>query len=120
VAAGTGIRGRAVALEDVLVDHMLSASPQARRILRDTLQPLVVYDRTHRSELVATLRAYLSAGPNLTQSARLLTVHPNTVVYRLRRIRELSGRDPQVIEGLLVLYLAVKLDELTAGRGECP
>jgi sugar diacid utilization regulator len=120
VAAGTGIRGRAVALEDVLVDHMLSASPQARRILRDTLQPLIVYDRTHRSELVATLRAYLSAGPNLTQSARLLTVHPNTVVYRLRRIRELSGRDPQGIEGLLILYLAVKLDELTAGREECP
>jgi sugar diacid utilization regulator len=119
VAAGTGIRGRAVALEDVLVDHMLSASPHARRILRDTLEPLVVYDRTHRSELIATLRAYVSAGPNLTQSARLLTVHPNTVVYRLRRIRELTGRDPQVIDGLLVLYLALKLDELTSDRREC-
>jgi sugar diacid utilization regulator len=114
VAAGTGIRGRAVVLEDVLVDHMLRSSPHARRILRDTLQPLVEYDRTHHSELVATLRAYLSAGPNLTQSARLLTVHPNTVVYRLRRIRELSGRDPHVIEDLQILYLALKLVELTS------
>jgi DNA-binding PucR family transcriptional regulator len=94
---------------------MLRASPHARRILRDTLQPLLEYDQSHRSELVATLRAYLSAGPNLTRSARLLTVHPNTVVYRLRRIRELSGRDPHVMEDLQILYLALRLDDLTSG-----
>jgi PucR C-terminal helix-turn-helix domain/GGDEF-like domain len=116
IAAGTGIRGRAVVLDDVLVDLMLRASPHARRILRDTLEPVVEYDRTHRSELVATLRAYLGAGPNLTQSARVLTVHPNTVVYRLRRIRELSGRDPQRMEDLQVLFLALKLGDLTSAR----
>jgi sugar diacid utilization regulator len=115
LAAGTGITGRAVVLNDVLVDLMLRASPHARRILRDTLQPLLEYDQSHRSELVATLRAYLSAGPNLTRSARLLTVHPNTVVYRLRRIRELSGRDPHVMEDLQILYLALRLDDLTSG-----
>jgi hypothetical protein len=114
IAAGTGIRGRAVVLDDVLVDLMLRSSPHARRILRETLQPLIEYDRAHRSELVATLRAYLAAGPNLTQTARLLTVHANTVVYRLRRIRELTGRDPQAMEDLQILYLALKLDELTS------
>jgi sugar diacid utilization regulator len=114
LAAGTGITGRAIVLDDVLVDLMLRASPHARRILRDTLQPLLEYDQSHRSELVATLRAYLSAGPNLTRSARLLTVHPNTVVYRLRRIRELSGRDPSAMEDLQILYLALKLDDLTS------
>jgi sugar diacid utilization regulator len=118
IAAGTGIRGRAVVLDDVLVDHMLRASPHAQRILRETLRPLVDYDRTHRTELVETLRAYLSAGTNLTQSARLLTVHPNTVVYRLRRIRELSGRDPHAMEDLQILFLALKLDELTSGAAD--
>ena len=118
IAAGTGIRGRAVVLDEVLVDLLLRASPPARRILRDTLAPLVEYDRSHRSELVATLRVYLSAGPNLTRSARLLTLHPNTVVYRLRRIRELTGRDPQSMADLQILYLAVKLDELTSAPPE--
>ncbi|MEA2381519.1 MAG: hypothetical protein QOH72_1490 [Solirubrobacteraceae bacterium] len=116
IAAGTGIRGRAVVLDDVLVDLMLRASPHARRILRETLEPVVEYDRTHRSALVATLRAYLGAGPSLTRSARVLTVHPNTVVYRLRRIRELSGRDPQRMEDLQVLFLALKLGDLTSAR----
>jgi sugar diacid utilization regulator len=114
IAAGTGIRGRAVVLDDVLVDHMLRASAPARRILEETLRPLVEYDRAHRTELVETLQAYLSAGTNLTQSARMLNVHPNTVVYRLRRIRELSGRDPHAMEDLQILFLALKLSELSS------
>jgi sugar diacid utilization regulator len=112
IAIGTGIRGRAITLEEVLVDHMLRSSPHAQRLLDATLQPLLDYDREHNAELVETLNAYLTAGTNLTQSARLLTVHPNTVVYRLRRIRELSGRDPQSMDELLVLFLALKLNEL--------
>ena len=114
IAAGIGIRGRAVVLDDVLVDHMLRASPHARRILHETLRPLVEYDRTRNAELLPTLRAYLRASTNLTHSARLLTVHPNTVVYRLRRIRELSGRDPHTMEDLQILFLALKLADLTA------
>jgi sugar diacid utilization regulator len=113
IAVGSGIRGRAVALEDVLVEHMLRSSPHAQRMLDATLQPLFEYDRQHHAQLVETVRAYIAASTNLTDAARLLTVHPNTVVYRLRRIRELTGRDPRVMEELLVLFLALELTELT-------
>jgi sugar diacid utilization regulator len=114
IAAGTGIRGRAVVLDDVLVDDMLLASPHARGNLKEVLRPLVEYDRAHHAELIPTLRAYLSAGANLAETGRLLTVHPNTVGYRLRRIKELSGRDPHAMEDLQVLFLALKLTELSA------
>jgi sugar diacid utilization regulator len=114
IAAGMGVRGRAISLDDVLVDHMLRASPHARRILEETLRPLAEYDEARRAELIPTLRAYLEAGTNLTQSARLLMVHPNTVVYRLRRIRELSGRDPHEMADLQILFLALKLSELSS------
>jgi DNA-binding PucR family transcriptional regulator len=30
------------------------------------------------------------------------SIHPNTVVYRLRRIRELTGRDPHDPDDLLL------------------
>jgi sugar diacid utilization regulator len=115
IAMGAGITGRAVTLDDVLVDHLLGASPHARRILRETLSPLVEYDRAHRTELVATLRAYVDAGANLTRSAGLLSVHANTVVYRLRRIGELTGRDPSSMPDLQILFLALRLCELSAG-----
>ena len=112
IAAGTGIRGRAIALEDVLVDHMLRSSPHAQRMLDAVLGPLLEYDRLHHAELAETLQAYLAADTNLTKTARLLTVHPNTVVYRLQRIRQLTGRDPRVMDELLILFLALKLTEL--------
>jgi sugar diacid utilization regulator len=117
IASGIGITGRAVTLDDVLVDHMLRASSHARRILERTLRPLIDYDDDHRSQLLPTLRAYLDAGANLTRSAAALEVHPNTVVYRLRRIAELSGRAPSSMADLQVLFLALRLRDLSTRTG---
>jgi len=112
IAAGTGARDRAIAFDEVLIDSMVRSSPHADRILQDTIAPLLRYDAGKQAELVPTLRAYVDAGFNLTKSAELLCVHPNTVVYRLRRIRDLSGRDPHDPEDLLLLYLGLKLIDL--------
>jgi sugar diacid utilization regulator len=109
IAARTGIRGRAVRLEEVLVDSLLDSSVPARRILRATLQPLANYDAARQTALLPTLRAYLDARLNITKSAEALFVNPNTVVYRLRRIKELTGRDPHNPCDLLVLSLAMRL-----------
>jgi sugar diacid utilization regulator len=114
LASRLGIRGRALSIEDLLIDHMLLASAHARRILEATLRPLSDYDREHGSELLVTLGAYVRAHFNLTRSAEFLTVHPNTVVYRLRRIRELSGRDPHDVDDLMLLTLGLKARELYA------
>jgi sugar diacid utilization regulator len=111
IALGSGIRGRAVVFDQVLIDHVVRSSPHGDRIL-DTLRPLLDYDARRQADLVSTLRAYMRSGFNLTRSAELLNVHPNTVVYRLRRIRELSGRDPQNADDLLLLLLGLKLLEL--------
>jgi sugar diacid utilization regulator len=117
IAAASGIRGRAVAFDEVLIDHMVRSSPHGDRIVDGTLRPLLDYDAERQSELVPTLRAYVNAGFNLTKSAETLCVHPNTVVYRLRRIRELSGRDPHDPEDLLLLFLGLKLTELSTSSG---
>jgi sugar diacid utilization regulator len=112
VAASKGIRGRAVGVDEVLVDSMLGSSVAAQRILTETLRPLVTYDATRHGALVQTLRAYLDARLNVTKSAATLFVHPNTVGYRLRRIKEVCGRDPDDPDDLLVLALALKEADL--------
>lgn len=116
IAQRLGIAGRAVDLDEVLVDHMLAASAPARRILEDVLRPLGDYDAARQAALVPTLRAYLEARCNLTKAAEALFVNPNTVVYRLKRIRELCGRDTGDLDDLLVLYLALKLQDLLGPR----
>jgi sugar diacid utilization regulator len=113
LAAGTGVTGRAVALDELLIDHIARSTPHVSRILDETLEPLFQYDRAHQTALVATVRAYVDAGFNLTRSAEVLHVHPNTVLYRLRRVKELCGRDPHDPEDLLILFLALKLAEVS-------
>ena len=117
IARGTGIRGRPVRFDEVLIDHLLRSTPHGDRILDSTLRPLLDYDARRQAGLVATLRAYVQSAFNLTRSAELLNVHPNTVVYRLRRIRELSGRDPQQPDALRLLFLGLNLLERRAGGG---
>jgi sugar diacid utilization regulator len=114
VAEQLGISGRAVGLDDVLVDHMLRGSAHAQRILADTMKPLVDYDQQHGADLVATLVAYVGTRFSLTKSGELLSVHANTVVYRLRRVHGLTGRDPHDVDDLLVLWLGLKAIDLRA------
>ena len=119
-AVGAALHGsadtRLVAFDDILVGHILRSSPHADRVLADTLTPLRDYDRRRGSDLLPTLRAFFDAGFNVTRSAAQLHVHPNTVVYRLGRIRDLTGRDPHDPDDLLVLSLGLKLD----GDDEAP
>jgi DNA-binding PucR family transcriptional regulator len=113
----SGRAGRATAFDEVLVDHLVRSSPHSDRMLADTLGPLRDYDTRRNAALLPTLHAYFDSGFNVTRSAQALCVHPNTVVYRLRRIRELTGRDPQDPDDLLLLSLSLKLIARPIPRG---
>jgi sugar diacid utilization regulator len=113
LAEGTGSSGRALGFDEVLIDHIVRSSPAIERALDDTLRPLVEYDRARQTHLIATLGAYVDAGFNVTKSAAALHVHPNSVVYRLRRIKELTAHDVHDPNELLVLILSVRRAALT-------
>lgn len=110
IAIRSGTSGIPVSFDDVVLEHIARSSPRSRQLLADSLRPLRAYDEKRGAELVATLRAYMESGFNLTRSAAALSVNPNTVVYRLRRIRELTGRDPHRSDDLLLLCLGLKLE----------
>jgi DNA-binding PucR family transcriptional regulator len=111
LAALDGEPGTAVAFGDMLVTHLLRTSPDADRLLGSLLEPLIAYDADRGADLVATLRTYIECGFSPTRSAERLIVHPNTVLYRLGRIRELTGRDPRDPDDVLLLALALKQRE---------
>ena len=115
IAVGIGVRGRPVHFDEVLIDHMVRSTPHADRILERDAEPAARIRRGQAARSSCRRCAPTSTcGFNLTRSAELLQVHPNTVVYRLRRIRELSGRDPHDPDDLLLLFLGLKLVELRA------
>ncbi|MGC3860430.1 helix-turn-helix domain-containing protein [Micromonospora chersina] len=83
---------------DLAVPTALAAQPALAELLRGALLGgLDPADEFHR-ELATTALAWLDHGQRLDQTAAALHVHPNTVRYRLRRLRELTG-GPPVEEG---------------------
>lgn len=55
------------------------------------IQELGEYDRTHNTELCATLQVYLEQTKSLVRTAEILFVHRNTVRYRINKCMELLG-----------------------------
>nr|WP_051132974.1 helix-turn-helix domain-containing protein [Nocardia paucivorans] len=68
--------------------------------------------------LADTLDAYLDSGGAVEACARQLYVHPNTVRYRLKRIAEITGRDPLNPRDAYVLRVAATVGRLTRTRNE--
>ena len=49
------------------------------------------YDSNHTSELNKTLRTYLENDRNLAKTSEILDIHRSTLLYRISRIKELTG-----------------------------
>jgi PucR family transcriptional regulator, purine catabolism regulatory protein len=98
-----------------LIFH-LADNPELRAFQRDLLGPLETSDAARRSEFVRTLDAFLRAGGNHMRAARDLSVHRNTLIYRLERIQELlGGVDLEDAETRLNLQLALKIRAALGG-----
>jgi PucR family transcriptional regulator, purine catabolism regulatory protein len=66
------------------------------------------YDEQHHGDLLRTLEVYLDSGNALAEASAALNVHRNTLLYRLRRIEELTGLDLRSPIDRLNLHVAVK------------
>jgi sugar diacid utilization regulator len=82
------------------------------RIHEALLQPLITHDRSHRHDLVRTLGMFLSTGTRIQQTADLLGVHRNSVMYRLQRATELTGADLDDGDTRLLLQLVLRITDV--------
>jgi GAF domain-containing protein len=92
-----------------LVAHVGSDGPDPAHAR--ALAQLAAYDERRNTTLLATLEAYLAARGAIRATADTLTIHPNTLRQRLRRIEDLTGLDLQH-EDLLSLELGLKVHRL--------
>ncbi|RKD31674.1 CdaR family transcriptional regulator [Thermohalobacter berrensis] len=75
----------------------------------ETLKILVEYDKNKSTELVKTLESYFKYNGNLKQMSKALFTHYNTVLYRIQRIKEITGMDLDNAEDRLNLQIALKI-----------
>ena len=96
-----------------VTDHLpallLHADEDLARELADReLAPLDELPAASRAKLLRTLRVWLDDQGRVEQTAHHLGVHPQTVRYRVRRLRELFGMRIETPDGRHALDLALR------------
>jgi purine catabolism regulator len=104
--------GQTVAFADLgayrLLAH-LQGTAELRSFQEETLGELIGYDDKSGSQLLPTLDAFFASNGNLSKTAEMLYVHRNTLMYRLKRIEELTGMSLDDPETRFDLQLALKM-----------
>jgi hypothetical protein len=94
-AAATPGSVETVRFEQHPLPVLLASGPEAAETLAlSVLGPVLDLPPDDRSVILDTARAWLASAGSTSAAAKQLHVHRNTVRYRLRRLAELTGRNP--------------------------
>ncbi|GAC69435.1 PucR family transcriptional regulator [Gordonia soli] len=102
---------------ELLPERALNGDSSAVTALTESLvRPLLKGGAT----LSGTLETYLDSGGSVESCARELFIHPNTVRYRLKKVSDITGRDPTNPRDAYVLRVAATVGRLTHFANETP
>jgi purine catabolism regulator len=110
LARGRAPEHRVVSHSDLGSHALLLAllDPEILRSFRErVLGPIVRWDLDHGTELLETLREFLSSGGRWRATAAKLHIHHNTLRYRLQRVELLTGRDLDEVADRLDVQIAL-------------
>lgn len=95
---------------------LAAASPDtAAEVAQAVLGPLRTLPEAERDTLLETLHTWFASGGSTAAAAQRLHCHRNTVLYRLNRITELTGRRTTDAEASAELYVALQAVRLGSG-----
>ncbi len=90
--------------------------PAVQKFSQEVVGPLADYDRQHNSSFTQTMQSFFEHHGNVSQTAEALFIHRNTLLYRLDRIKELTGQDIDNADMRLAMHLALKLYQLQSSK----
>jgi hypothetical protein len=104
-AQSTGATSGVYGPDDLVVAQLLASNERIAATLRRRVHEALA-GRDHDGLITSTLRTYLDTG-SIPETARREVVHANTVLYRLKRVRVLTGLDPRVPAEAALLVLGL-------------
>ena len=101
--------------DDVIEYHMIFSFGKIagmETLLHHAVRILLKADRENDSDYTETLFTYISCGQNLSDAARMMGLHYNTLKYRINRIIAMTGldlKDEKTIFKLMVTERALRI-----------
>jgi PucR family transcriptional regulator, purine catabolism regulatory protein len=77
---------------------------------------VIAYDEEHGTDLVRSLSVFLDHNRSWQRSSQVLHVHKQTLVYRMRRVEELTGRSLREMADVVELWLGLRALDFAHGE----
>lgn len=109
------IENKVLHFDDYIIYHFLDSNISNNNLVKfyeSTLSKLVKYDAANNTNFIETLTQYFVNGGNVSNTAKDLYLHRNTLIYRLNLISEILNVDLKDSEKVLELQLGLKAMEL--------
>lgn len=90
----------------------LDGNNELKQFYQETLGPLLNADTRGDGALIDTLEGFFRYNGNLSEAARAMHLHRNSLLYRLGRIEEIVGHSLEDPEFRLALQIALKIHHL--------
>ncbi|PLS02374.1 PucR family transcriptional regulator [Neobacillus cucumis] len=103
--------GNRVMYENTRIDRLLLnlfQNSEMKEIIMTTVEPLVEYNKQRNLDLIETISTYNHYQGNVSKTAKALFLHRQSLLYRLRKIEELTGLSLVDPEDLFLLDLSIK------------
>lgn len=87
-------------------------SEELKTFIPPSLQMLLDYQQANKADLLTTLKVFLQCNQNATKASQQLFIHYKTAVYRIERIKEITGMNFDDAEEMLLVQIGLKITEL--------
>ncbi|MBM7572596.1 PucR family transcriptional regulator [Aquibacillus albus] len=107
-----GDRGERTFFSNTKINRLLMAiskESEIASIVKETLQPLLDYDKKRQTDLLYTFMTYNKYKGNVSQTARALNLHRQSLLHRLRNIEALTQLSLIDSDDSFLLELSVRL-----------
>jgi PucR family transcriptional regulator, purine catabolism regulatory protein len=95
----------------------LTSYEEGKALVQRLLGPVFEYERGRQPDLILTLKTYLDMQRSWQKTAAALFAHRQTIIYRIRKISELTGLDVTETSTLAQLWFALQIHEAMEIRG---
>jgi sugar diacid utilization regulator len=89
----------------------LTSFEEGTALVQRLLGPIFAYEQSQQGDLIVTLRTFLDTQRSWQKTAAALFAHRQTVIYRIRKVSELTGLDMTETSTLAQLWFALQIHE---------
>lgn len=82
-----------------------------RDFFNDTLGNIVEYDKSTNNNYYEFIEQYINNDASIQKITETLFVHRNTIHYKIKKIKELTGLDLKNIDDLFIISLCLKINK---------